>query len=87
MTTEWLLHQRIDNEITMCLSSPIKSFQKELYTDMPVMWLILTANRNHAKTDWNVCQVYQTLTKAGETELGYIQPSSISVVRVKLENR
>ena len=41
---------RMHNEITMCLSSPIKYCPKELYTDMPVMWLIPTANRNHAKT-------------------------------------
>lgn len=42
-----------------------ESRPKELYTDMPVMWLIPTANRKQPDTGIYVCPVYKTLTRAG----------------------
>ena len=38
---------------------------KELYTDMPVMWLIPIASRKPPETGVYICPVYKTLTKAG----------------------
>jgi dynein heavy chain len=43
-----------------------ESRPKELYTDMPVMKLIPTANRKQPDTGIYVCPVYKTLTRAGE---------------------
>ena len=43
-----------------------ESRPKELYTDMPVMWLIPTANRKQPDTGIYLCPVYKTLTRAGE---------------------
>ena len=43
-----------------------ESRPKELYTDMPVMWLIPTANRKQPETGIYLCPVYKTLTRAGE---------------------
>lgn len=42
-----------------------ESKPKELYTDMPVMWLIPTANRKQPDSGIYVCPVYKTLTCAG----------------------
>lgn len=42
-----------------------ESRPKELYTDMPVMWLIPTANRKQPETGIYECPVYKTLTRAG----------------------
>ena len=42
-----------------------ESRPKELYTDMPVMWLIPTADRNQPDSGIYVCPVYKTLTRAG----------------------
>ena len=42
-----------------------ESKPKELYTDMPVMWLIPTANRKQPETGMYLCPVYKTLTRAG----------------------
>lgn len=42
-----------------------ESKAKELYTDMPVMWLIPTANRKQPESGIYVCPVYKTLTRAG----------------------
>ena len=44
-----------------------ESRPKELYTDMPCMWLIPTANRKQPETGIYVCPVYKTLTRAGES--------------------
>ena len=41
-----------------------ESRPKELYTDMPVMWLIPTANRKQSESGMYVCPVYKTLTRA-----------------------
>lgn len=43
-----------------------ESRPKELYTDMPVMWLIPTANRKQPDTGIYNCPVYKTLTRAGK---------------------
>ena len=43
-----------------------ESRPKELYTNMPVMWLIPTANRKTPETGMYLCPVYKTLTRAGE---------------------
>lgn len=43
-----------------------ESHPKELYTDMPVMRLIPTANRKQPDTGIYMCPVYKTLTRAGE---------------------
>jgi dynein heavy chain len=42
-----------------------ESRPKELYTNMPVMWLIPTANRKQPDSGIYVCPVYKTLTRAG----------------------
>ena len=42
-----------------------ESRPKELYTDMPVMWLIPTASRKPPETGVYICPVYKTLTRAG----------------------
>ena len=42
-----------------------ESKPKELYTDMPVMWLIPTADRKQPDSGIYVCPVYKTLTCAG----------------------
>ena len=42
-----------------------ESKPKELYTDMPVMWLIPTANRVQPTKGVYLCPVYKTLTRAG----------------------
>jgi len=38
---------------------------KELYTDMPPMWLIPEANRKPPTSGMYECPVYKTLTRAG----------------------
>ncbi len=43
-----------------------ESRPKELYTDMPVMWLIPAANRKQPETGIYLCPVYKTLTRAGK---------------------
>lgn len=42
-----------------------ESKPKELYTNMPVMWLIPVANRKQPETGIYICPVYKTLTRAG----------------------
>ena len=42
-----------------------ESRPKELYTDMPVMWLTPTAIRKKPETGVYICPVYKTLTRAG----------------------
>jgi dynein heavy chain len=42
-----------------------ESRPKELYTDMPVIWLKPTANRRQPDTGIYDCPVYKTLTRAG----------------------
>ena len=42
-----------------------ESRPKELYTDMPVIWLKPAANRNKPETGIYECPVYKTLTRAG----------------------
>ena len=46
-----------------------ESRPKELYTDMPVMWLIPTADRKQPESGIYVCPVYKTLTRAGMLKL------------------
>ena len=46
-----------------------ESKPKELYTDMPVMWLIPTANRKQPETGMYLCPVYKTLTRAGNDDV------------------
>ena len=43
-----------------------ESRPKELFTDMPVMWLVPTANRQQPSEGIYLCPVYKTLTRAGE---------------------
>ena len=43
-----------------------ESRPKELYTDMPVLWLKPTANRVKPDTGIYDCPVYKTLTRAGK---------------------
>ena len=43
-----------------------ESRPKELYTSMPVMWLLPVANRQQPKEGRYLCPVYKTLTRAGE---------------------
>lgn len=47
-----------------------ESRPKELYTDMPVMWLIPTANRKQPDSGIYICPVYKTLTRAGKQREG-----------------
>ena len=42
-----------------------ESLPKKLYTEMPVMWLIPTADRKQPDTGMYLCPVYKTLTRAG----------------------
>lgn len=42
-----------------------ESRPKELYTDMPVMWLVPTADRKQPESGIYMCPVYKTLTRAG----------------------
>ncbi|ESO89348.1 hypothetical protein LOTGIDRAFT_210379 [Lottia gigantea] len=42
-----------------------ESRPKELYTDMPALWLIPTANRKPPTSGFYECPVYKTLTRAG----------------------
>jgi len=44
-----------------------ESRPKELYTDMPVMWLIPISNRKQPDSGFYLCPVYKTLTRAGES--------------------
>lgn len=46
-----------------------ESHPKKLYTDMPVMWLIPTANRKQPEGGIYVCPVYKTLTRAGMSNI------------------
>jgi dynein heavy chain, axonemal len=43
-----------------------ESRPKELYTDMPLVWLKPTANRKQPESGIYECPVYKTLTRAGE---------------------
>ena len=43
-----------------------ESRPKELYTDMPVIWLKPTANRAKPEEGIYECPVYKTLTRAGK---------------------
>jgi len=42
-----------------------ESRPKELYTDMPVIWLKPAANRKQPNSGIYECPVYKTLTRAG----------------------
>ena len=42
-----------------------ESRPKELYTDMPVIWLMPEANRKAPESGIYECPVYKTLTRAG----------------------
>lgn len=42
-----------------------ESRPKELFTDMPTMRLIPTANRKQPQSGMYLCPVYKTLTRAG----------------------
>lgn len=42
-----------------------ESRPKELYTDMPIIWLKPTANREKPEKGIYDCPVYKTLTRAG----------------------
>ena len=42
-----------------------ESRPKELYTDMPIIWLKPTANREKPNKGIYDCPVYKTLTRAG----------------------
>ena len=46
-----------------------ESRPKELYTDMPVIWLQPQANRKIPETGVYDCPTYKTLTRAGESEV------------------
>ena len=52
-----------------------ESRPKELFTDMPVMWLIPTADRKQPDTGIYVCPVYKTLTRAG---ISYVQKGTFA---------
>ena len=43
-----------------------ESRAKELFTDMPIMWLIPMADRKIPDSGMYVCPVYKTLTRAGK---------------------
>lgn len=51
------------NPLDSCL---IESRPKELYTHMPVIWLMPTANRTKPETCIYDCPVYKTLTRSGK---------------------
>ena len=51
-----------------------ESRPKELYTDMPVMWLIPTADRKQPESGMYMCPVYKTLTRAGTILNGFKSP-------------
>ena len=55
-----------------------ESRPKELYTDMPAMWLIPAANRKPPTSGIYECPVYKTLTRAGKihTDYQFISPTS-----------
>ena len=59
-----------------------ESKPKELYTDMPVMWLIPTANRKQPETGMYLCPVYKTLTRAGKDYVVYCILSAYRQVMV-----
>jgi len=42
-----------------------ESHPKELYTDVPVIWLTPLPNKKIADTGFYDCPVYKTLTRAG----------------------
>ena len=44
-----------------------ESRPKELFIDMPVMWLIPVANRKPPDSGMYVCPMYKTLTRAGRS--------------------
>ena len=43
-----------------------ESRPKELYTDVPVIWLTPKANKKPNTDGFYLCPVYKTLTRAGE---------------------
>lgn len=47
-----------------------ESRPKELYVDVPVIWLIPTANRKNPDKGIYECPVYKTLTRAGNERYG-----------------
>ncbi len=42
-----------------------ESKPKELYSDVPIIWLIPAVNRQQPSSGIYVCPVYKTLTRAG----------------------
>lgn len=55
-----------------------ESKPKELYTNMPVMWLIPAANRKQPTEGIYMCPVYKTLTRAGNDRALHVHASCIS---------
>ena len=49
----------------------VESRPKELYTDMPCMWLIPEANRKPPSEGIYDCPVYKTLTRAGDVKFSF----------------
>jgi dynein heavy chain, axonemal len=43
-----------------------ESKPKELYSEVPIIWLIPTVNRQQPSNGIYVCPVYKTLTRAGK---------------------
>ena len=54
------------DEGRLCESRP-----KELFTDMPVFWLLPVSNRASPDNGAYECPVYKTLTRAGELNILY----------------
>ena len=58
-----------------------ESRPKELYTDMPVIWLKPTANRTKPLEGIYECPVYKTLTRAGR--LSHLFTYKLRIVRTR----
>ena len=57
-----------------------ESRPKELYTDMPIIWLKPTANREKPSKGIYDCPVYKTLTRAGTWNLSYVNEEQRSLI-------
>ena len=55
-----------------------ESRPKELYTDMPIIWLKPVANRKPPSSGIYECPVYKTLTRAGQSHCISFRHSLIS---------
>ena len=58
-----------------------ESRPKELYTDMPVVWLKPEANRKPPTSGVYECPVYKTLTRAGLSANLPYYTMSVSIIR------